>query len=151
MPDPAPPSADRLRLDAHALNVFLARAFPLADPGTRGRVAHVEPARLTMVQSCGEKALRPGGVVSGPTLMALADAAVYAMVLAHIGEVPMAVTTSLTMHFLRPTAPGEVHAEVRLLRLGRRIATCDVSVWSGDPDKISAQAVVAYALPDGAA
>jgi acyl-coenzyme A thioesterase PaaI-like protein len=57
--------------------------------------------------------LRPGGVISGPTQMALADTAAYALVLAHIGEVAMAVTTSLTIHFLRGCKPGD------LLRRGR--------------------------------
>ena len=144
-----PISAARLRLDEVALNGFLARAFPLAEPGARGVVVALRPGELTMVQQPHERLLRPGGVVSGPTMMGLADAAVYAMVLAHIGEVPMAVTTSLTMHFLRAAKPGPLTADVRLLRLGRRIATCDVFLWTEGPDRPCAQATVAYAIPDG--
>ena len=144
-----PPSADRLRMDGDQLNAFLGRAFPLADPGARGKVTEVEPGRLLMVQRGDERMLRPGGVISGPTMMGLTGAAVYALVLAHIGEVPMAVTTSLTIHFLRPAAAGDLTAEARLLRLGRRIATSEVRLWTVGPDRIAAHATVAYAIPDG--
>jgi len=143
------PSVDHLRLDADQLNAFMARAFPHAEPGSRAVIADVQPGKITMRLQGGERSLRPGGVVSGPTLMALADSAVYALVLAHIGEVPMAVTTSLTMHFLRPAKPGVVMAEARLLKLGRRIATADVAIWTEAPGVIDAHAVVAYAIPEG--
>jgi uncharacterized protein (TIGR00369 family) len=149
MTEPSPPSADRLRLDIARLNDFLARAFPHGEPGARGVVTALDPGRLTMMQQPHERLLRPGGVVSGPAMMGLADAGVYAMVLAHIGEVPMAVTTSLTMHFLRAAKPGPLTAQVRLLRLGRRIATCDAFLWTEAPDRPCAQATVAYAIPDG--
>jgi uncharacterized protein (TIGR00369 family) len=149
MPSTPPPSADRLRLDADQLNAFLARAFPLAGPGARGQVAEVDPGRVLMVQGGDDRMLRPGGVISGPTMMGLADAAVYALVLAHIGEVPMAVTTSLTIHFLRPAMAGALTAEARLLRLGRRIATAEVRLWTEGPDRLAAHATVAYAIPDG--
>lgn len=148
---PAPPSAARLRLDADAINAFLRSVFPAADQANFGDVTLLEPGRLILSRPCGEATIRPGGAVSGPTLMGLADHAVYAMVLAHIGIVPMAVTTSLTMHFLRPAKPGAVLAEVRLLRLGRRIATCDVLIHGGDAGAPYAQSTVAYAIPDGVA
>jgi uncharacterized protein (TIGR00369 family) len=144
-----PPSAGRLRLDAAALNAFMARAFPLAEPGSRGQVKAVSPGRLVAVLDGGERGLRPGGVISGPTMMGLADMAVYALVLAHIGEVPMAVTTSLNIHFLRPAKAGALTAEARLLRLGRRIATADVALWTEGPERVAAHAVVAYAIPEG--
>lgn len=140
-----------LRMDAAALNAFLARAFPEAPAERMVRVVEVEPGRVRMVAPTGGANLRPGGTISGPTLMSLADSAAYALVLAHIGEVPMAVTTSLNIHFLRPCRPGELVAEGRMLRLGRRIATCDVTMWTEGPDRPAAQATVAYALPDGAA
>lgn len=143
-----PPSADALRLDAEALNAFLARAFPQAETGARGRVVSAEPGRVICVLPYAERLLRPGGVISGPTLMGLADTATYALVLAHVGEVAMAVTTSLTMHFLRGAKPGPITAEATLLRLGRRIVTAEVRLWTEAPDRPAAQATVAYALPD---
>jgi uncharacterized protein (TIGR00369 family) len=145
-----PPSPSTLRLDAEALNTFLARAFPHGGGTGLPKVILAEPGRVQVMRPYDPSSLRPGGVISGPTLMATADTAAYALILAHIGEVPMAVTTSLTMHFLRPTKPGDLIAEGALLRLGRRIATCDIRLWTEGPDRIAAQATVAYALPDGA-
>ncbi|QUD89946.1 PaaI family thioesterase [Phenylobacterium montanum] len=142
------PSLDAIRLDAEALNAFLARAFPHGGGAGLPRVTLAEPGRVQVVRPYDPSSLRPGGVISGPTLMATADTAAYALILAHIGEVPMAVTTSLTMHFLRPTKPGDLTAEGRLLRLGRRIATCDIRLWTEGPERIAAQATVAYAIPD---
>jgi uncharacterized protein (TIGR00369 family) len=79
--------------------------------------------------------------------MAIADTAAYALVLAHVGEQLMAVTSSLTMNFLRGARPGDIHAEARMLRLGRRIAVCDVRIWTESPGRLAAQATVTYALP----
>jgi uncharacterized protein (TIGR00369 family) len=140
------PNAASLKLTADQLNDFLGRAFPGANRGP-GLVAEVEPGRVRCIMPFSPLSLRPGGVISGPTMMSMADTAAYALVLAHIGEVPMAVTTSLTMHFLRGAKPGELVAESHLLRLGRRIATMDVRLWTESPDRLVAQATVAYAIP----
>jgi uncharacterized protein (TIGR00369 family) len=142
---------DTLRLDADALNAFLARAFPAGDPSQMPRVTHVAPGLAMLSAPTSERSLRPGGLISGPTLMSLADTAAYALILAHIGEVAMAVTTSLTIHFLRPCKPGDLVAEARMLKLGRRIATCEVTLWTEGRDRAAAKATVAYAIPDGAA
>lgn len=139
-----------LRMDAAALNAFLRRAFPEADPRQMAQVTDVVPGRVMLRLGTASRNLRPGGVISGPTLMSLADTAAYALVLAHIGEVAMAVTTSLTIHFLRPCKPGDLIAEGTLLRLGRRIATIDVLMWTEGRDRAAAKATVAYAIPDGA-
>lgn len=142
------PSSNALRLDAEALNSFLVRAFPATDAGQLPRVVDIEPGRVRMTAATSERSLRPGGVISGPTLMSLADSAAYALILGHIGEVAMAVTTSLNIHFLRPCRPGALVAEGRLLRLGRRIATVEVMMWTEGPDRPAAQATVAYAIPE---
>ena len=142
-----PPSADALKLTADELNAFLGRAFSVEDQDMFARVVEVRPGYARVIRRFHPATLRPGGVIAGPTLMALADHAAYVQVLAHIGEVPMAVTTSLTMHFLRGAKPGELVAESHLLRLGRRIATMDVRLWTESPDRLAAQATVAYAIP----
>jgi len=142
-----PPSADALKLNVDQLNAFLGRAFDVEDQDMVARVVEVRPGYARVTRRFHPSTLRPGGVIAGPTLMALADHAAYVQVLAHIGEVPMAVTTSLTMHFLRGAKPGELVAEARLLRLGRRIATMDVRLWTESPDRLAAQATVAYAIP----
>ena len=136
-----------LKLDAEGLNAFLSRAFPEADAELMPKVVEVETGRILVRQAFASRALRPGGLISGPTQMALADMAAYALVLAHIGEVAMAVTTSLTIHFLRGAKPGDLFAEARLLKLGRRIATADILIWSESRERAAAKATVAYAIP----
>lgn len=135
------------KLDAEGVDALLRRAFPDAPPDQLARVLEVEPGRVRVVRPYGPGLLRPGGVISGPTLMSLADAAAYALVLAHVGDQLMAVTSSLTMHFLRGAQPGDLHADARLLRLGRRNAVCDVALWTEAPDRLAAHATVTYALP----
>jgi uncharacterized protein (TIGR00369 family) len=139
-----------LRMDAEGLNDFLRRAFPMASAEAMPRVTRVAPGVVELVQKTSDHNLRPGGVLSGPTQMSMADTAAYAVMLAHIGEVAMAVTTSLTIHFLRPCKPGDLHAEATMLRLGRRIGTCDVLIWTEGRDRPAAKATVAYAIPEGA-
>jgi uncharacterized protein (TIGR00369 family) len=140
-------SEPALKLDAEALNAFLLRAFPEAEVELMPKVVEVEAGRILVRQAFASRALRPGGLISGPTQMALADMAAYALVLAHIGEVAMAVTTSLTIHFLRGAKPGDLHAEAVLLKLGRRIATADILIWSESRERAAAKATVAYAIP----
>ena len=74
--------------------------------------------------------LRPGGTVAGPMLMGLADFAMYVAVLSAIGRVELAVTTNLTCNFLRRPKPVDVVGEARLLKLGRRLAYGEVSLYS---------------------
>ncbi len=74
--------------------------------------------------------LRPGGTVSGPALMSLADYSMYVAVLSAIGRVELAVTTNLNCNFLRRPKPGAVIADCRLLKLGKRLAYGEVSLYS---------------------
>lgn len=134
-------------LDADGVNALLRKAFPGALPAAFPTVLEVAPGRVTVMTPYRDGLLRPGGVISGPTLMSLSDTAAYALVLAHIGEQLMAVTSSLTMNFLRGAQPGDIYAEAQMLRLGRRIAVCDVRLWTESPERLAAQAVVTYAIP----
>ncbi len=136
-----------LKLDAPAVTALIRRAFPGPSDAMIPRVIEAEPGRVHVIQPYHEGMLRPGGLVSGPTQMGLADTAAYALVLSHIGEELMAVTSSLVMNFLRGAKPGDLHAEALMLRLGRRIAVCDVRIWTEAPDRLAAQATVTYALP----
>ena len=136
-----------LKLDAAAFNAFLQRAFPEGDPASMPEAIEASEGRVLMRQPFSPRQLRPGGVISGPTLMAMADTAAYAVILTHIGEVPLAVTTSLTIHFLRGCKPGDLYAEATLLKLGRRIATVDVLMWTESRERAAAKATVAYAIP----
>jgi uncharacterized protein (TIGR00369 family) len=134
-------------LDATGVNSLLARAFPEARPEAFPVVTAVEPGRVRVMSPYRDGLLRPGGVISGPTLMSLADTCAYALVLAHVGDQLMAVTSQLNISFLRGARPGDLQAEGQLLRLGRRLAVCDVRLWSEGPDRLAAQANVTYALP----
>jgi uncharacterized protein (TIGR00369 family) len=136
-----------IQMDADALNAFLRRAFPEGDPEQVASIVEVDEGRALLKLPYASRQLRPGGVISGPTLMTLADTAAYALVLAHIGEVAMAVTTSLTIHFLRGCKPGDLYAEATLLKLGRRIATADILMWTESRQRAAAKATVAYAIP----
>src|ERR1051325_10837130 len=83
-----------------------------------------------------EKSLRPGGTISGPTMMGLTDFAMYVAVLASIGPVPLAVTTSLNINFLRKPAQKDLIAEAKLIKLGKRLAVGDVAIFSEGGDEM---------------
>lgn len=136
------------KLSLDEVDALIRGAFPDGEGGpVAGEVIDIGPgfARLQLnpVAAMG----RPGGIVSGPTQMAMVDHAAYAVVLAHVGPQLMAVTHTLTMNFLRACRMEPIYADAQLLKLGRRLATIDVRLWQGSPDRIVAQASVGYALP----
>lgn len=92
--------------------------------------------------------LRPGGTVSGPTMMGLADIVMYACVLSRIGPVKLAVTTNLNANFLRRPAPVDLVAEGRLLKIGKRLAYGEVTITSdGEPDDPVCHVTATYSIP----
>jgi uncharacterized protein (TIGR00369 family) len=98
-------------------------------------------------QAYREVFVRPGGTISGATMMALADLAMYVAVLAAIGPVPLAVTTSLNINFLRKPARGDLVAEAKLMKLGKRLAVAEVGLWSAGNDDLVAHATSTYSIP----
>ena len=136
-----------LKLDPEGVNAVLMAAFPDAPRESMALVTQAEPGRVRVKRLYGPGLLRPGGIISGPTLMSIADTAAYALVLAHVGDQKMAVTSSLVMNFLRGAVVGDIWADAHLLRLGRRIAVCDIRLWTESEDRIAAQATVTYAIP----
>ncbi|WP_135077031.1 PaaI family thioesterase [Terasakiella sp. SH-1] len=91
--------------------------------------------------------LRPGGTVSGPTMMALADACMYAVVLSAIGKVKLAVTTNFNINFMHRPAPGDLMAEGRILKLGKRLCVMEVTLHSDGHDEPVAHATGTYSIP----
>jgi len=91
--------------------------------------------------------LRPGGTISGPVIMMLADAAMYVALLVSIGWKPLAVTTSLNVNFLRKPAPRPLEAECRLLKLGKRLAVGDIALRSEGEEDLVAHATSTYSIP----
>ena len=91
--------------------------------------------------------MRPGGTVAGPALMALADVTLYAVVLGQIGRVELAVTTNLTINFLRKPGPADVLAQGRILKLGKRLAVGEVTLFSVDDPVPVAHVTGTYSIP----
>jgi uncharacterized protein (TIGR00369 family) len=94
-----------------------------------------------------ERSLRPGGTISGPTMMALTDFAMYVAILASVGPVPLAVTTNLNINFLRKPAQRDLIAEVKLIKLGKRLAVGDVAIYSDGEEEMVAHATSTYSIP----
>jgi uncharacterized protein (TIGR00369 family) len=110
-------------------------------------VESVDDDWLVLVQPVDLKNSRPGGTLSGPTMMALADNAAWLVILAHIGPVLLAVTTSLHIDFLRKPEVADLVARARILKLGRRLAVVDVELSSRGSRDLVAKAQVTYSIP----
>ena len=136
-----------LSMTAEELNTFLGGAFPGAPRSYIVEHVDDEGVRMRIPYDTGQ--LRPGGTISGPTMMALADGAAWMVTLSRIGPVALAVTSSLTISFLSKPQPADLVAHARLLRLGRRQSVSEVRIWSegGDPAEPVAHATVTYAIP----
>ncbi|MDN5843223.1 MAG: PaaI family thioesterase [Alcaligenaceae bacterium] len=123
---------------------FLAREFPQ----NRCTVESVAPLGATVRHPVGHAELRPGGTVSGPVLMTTADVALYVAILGEIGIVPLTVTTSLTINFLRkPAADAAIIGVCRLLKVGRTLVIGEVNLHSEGSEDIVAHVVGTYAIP----
>jgi uncharacterized protein (TIGR00369 family) len=132
-------------LTAADLRAFLIREFPQIEGDFS--VEEVGPMRSRMRLLCGERHLRPGGTISGPSMFALADVALYAAILASVGPVALAVTTNLNINFLRKPEPADLIGEARLLKLGKRLAVGEVAIVSTVGDELVAHATGTYAIP----
>ncbi|QHG08998.1 hotdog fold thioesterase [Moraxella osloensis] len=126
------------------LSAFLQQSFPQAN-------CHIESVgngQAIVSHPIGDDELRPGGTVSGPVMMKVADVALYVAILGEIGIVPLAVTTNLNVSFLRkPAAQANLIAKCQLIKVGRTLAVGDVLIYSEGDDRPVAHAVGTYALP----
>ena len=132
-------------LDTEEVRAFLAEVFPQMPPEYVLEETGTHTARVRLAVT--EAYLRPGGVVSGPSLFTLADLAFYAAVLAMIGREPMTVTANMSIDFMRAARAGDVIAEARILKLGRRLAVGDVLLYSAHRPEPVARASATYAIP----
>lgn len=131
------------KMNEQALQTFLEQAFTQF-PMT---VVAVGPMTAVIELETNEHNLRPGGTVSGPTLMTMADTGLYAAILAQLGPVALAVTTNLNINFLRKPEPGVLRADTKLLKLGKRLAVGEVSITcNGNPDPV-AHVTGTYSIP----
>ncbi|HBR97793.1 MAG TPA: thioesterase [Gammaproteobacteria bacterium] len=138
----------QIQMSAEEVNRFLDKEFPQIH--SNGRVYTVESvesgvARLRFSPS--DAHLRPGGTVSGPSMFTLADLAAYAVILAHLGPVALAVTTSLNINFLRKPEPGDMLGVCSILKLGKRLCVLNVDILSGPEETLVAHATSTYSIP----
>jgi uncharacterized protein (TIGR00369 family) len=131
-------------MDVGALQVFLDAAFPNDVPYT---VEDVTDTGVRLRLHVDESNVRPGGTVSGPSLMALADCAAWLAIVGQIGPVALSVTTSLHIDFLRKPALVDVLAVGTVLKLGARLGVVDVALHSVADDALVAKAQVTYSIP----
>jgi len=133
------------KLTAMELTEFLDEVFPQV----RGQmvIEEVGPMRARLRMPIDTSHLRPGGTVSGPAMFTLADCAFYVATLAMIGREALAVTTSLSINFLRKPAERDLIAEARILKLGKLLSVGDVTLYSEGDDRPVAHATMTYAIP----
>jgi uncharacterized protein (TIGR00369 family) len=134
------------KMNVEELEAFYAAHFQQRDR-FRFKIEEVRDGGVRVRLLYHELHLRPGGTISGPALMALADSAMYSLLLAMIGPVPLAVTTNLNINFLRKPAPVDVIAKAEMLKLGRRLAVGSVTMFSDGDDEPVAHATVTYSIP----
>lgn len=135
-----------LKLQGDEVEKLIHTGFAAKQPFLK--VESLEPGSARIRLLYRESMLRPGKVLSGPALFTAADTAMYVLVLSHIGPQMMAVTSDLNLHFLNKAEPGDILADARLLKLGRRNVVMEVSLSSSaNPDKLVAHATGSYALP----
>ena len=126
-------------------NAFFAETF--SGSHDRPQIVEMDDGRAVVQQVMSEAHRRPGGYVSGPTQMSLVDTAVYFALFTRIGIVPMAVTSSLNMSFLRPLIADHVEVEARLMKLGRTLGVAEAWVRADAQSPPASHAVVTYAIP----
>jgi len=135
-----------LVLDIAKLDTFLEHEFPQI----RDQLAieEIAPMQARMRLLCDDRHLRPGGTISGPSIMLLADVTFYVAILAMVGAEALAVTTNMTLNFLRKPEAEDLLCDARILKLGRRLVTGDCLLYSAsDLARPVAQATVTYARP----
>ena len=136
-------------LDAARIEALIDDRFPQIHTGGRSLVIEAVAERNVRVRlKYHERHTRPGGTVSGVAMFMLADFAVYVAIIAAMGEVGLgAVTTNLNINFLSRPQPRDLMADVRLIRLGRRLGVGEAQIFSEGSTEMVAHAVANYALP----
>ncbi len=138
----------RLKMNLAELEAFLSREFPQGfGPGRPHSIISVSPGTAKVRLRAGEDQLRPGGTVSGPSLMGAADAAVYVAILAVLGPVAHAVTTNLSINFFKRPQPGDIIADCKLLKTGKRLVIGEVAMRAEGDEELVAHCVATYSVP----
>jgi len=137
------------KMSVAELEQFLRVEFPQSFGSGDTKIEKADGDICRLRQRYSDRMLRPGGTISGPTLMALADCAMYVVLLSAIGPVALAVTTNLNINFLRKGVPGhDVIAEARLLKVGKRLAVGEVMLFSASSPESIAHVIATYSIPN---
>ncbi len=140
--------AKKPAMSAGEIEILLAAEFPQAFyPGSGLSVEKVAYGDIRVRKVFHEDHLRPGGTISGPTMMELADFAMYVAVFSAIGPETLAVTTNLNINFLRKPAKADLLADARLMKVGKRLAVGEVSIYSDGQDEPVAHVTSTYSIP----
>ena len=132
------------KVSVDKFNQILQAELPLAAE-TGIYLREIEAGSADMVLPYSDQSLRPGGTIAGPFMMMLADVCMYAVVLSLLGEIKLAVTTSLNINFLRKPARTDLVAKGSIIKLGKRLAVSEVSIYS--EDEIVAHVTGTYSIP----
>lgn len=133
------------KVSVEEANSFLNSAFDR--PDHKAKIIRMEEGRAVQRLEAKEEHLRPGGYISGPTQMAVADSAAYMAVMTLTGIEPMTVTSNLNINFLRPCIGNALVADARVMKIGKALAVMDVDIRAEGSEKAASHAVVTYALP----
>jgi uncharacterized protein (TIGR00369 family) len=135
-------------LSAEEIGKLLSVEFPQAFfPGCGLTIEHVEHGATRVRRAYQANLIRPGGTISGPTMMELADFAMYVAVFSVVGPMPLAVTTNLNINFLRKPAQADLIADARLMKVGKRLAVGEVTIRSDDQNEPVAHVTSTYSIP----
>ncbi len=134
------------KMTIEEFNVLMAEELPFAKEAGL-TLDEMKNGEATMTLPYDDNMLRPGGTVSGPFMMMLADATMYAVVLSMIGKVALAVTTNFNINFLRKPAPGDISALGEIIKLGKRLAVIQVTLYSVNDSDPVAHATGTYSIP----
>ena len=117
-------------------------------PHTNCTVEAVGGKSATVKLQAGVNDLRPGGTVSGPVLITVADVALYVAILGEIGIIPLAVTTNLNINFMRkPAADRDIIGVCNLMKMGKSLAVGEVFLYSEGIEEPVAHVVGTYSIP----
>jgi uncharacterized protein (TIGR00369 family) len=129
------------------LRAYLVEIFPQIWARGDYAIEEVGPMTAAVRLNYHPDHLRPGGTISGPSMFALCDLALYVAILHEIGRVKLAVTTNVSINFLRRPEPKDLIGRARLLKLGKRLAVGEVALYSPGEVEMVAHATGTYSIP----
>lgn len=139
---PAIPAVEGVTTES--VRQYVAEQWPDAPAATCHEISGRHVVASMAVPS---SAIRPGGFISGPTQFSMADLALWFAVFGATGLEAMALTSELSIRFVRPATGRELRARAELHSVGSRNIVGSVVIWTSDPDRPTAVCQGTYVLP----